>query len=257
MPTMSHNLRDQLLGLASSRRRSPSAPEARKPQAAQARARPARPAAAGKPRPDQAPGPAPRPTRAGPPRQHASASQCHAGAPQRTPGGKPRIARRHRPRQGLRDPRAEGEGRAHRGRAGRSRKKRALRREAKAKLPNCSRTRRSTIRPPRSPATSTTAARSSASMSRGAAQGAQCRRTGRGAAGRPLPAGAAECWPQAEAIFAAGGRAEGRPERAGGGRSVRRSAVPGAGRPGLVSFPAPSSPATAGPICSSRSSGRQ
>ena len=90
-------------------------------------------------------------------------------------------------------------------------------------------------RPPRSRATSSTAARSSASTS----PPTQLKALNAGELGVVQKDGRyvlvdAAVLAQAEAIFAAGDRAEGRSERAGRGRSLRRSAIPGARRPGLV-----------------------
>ena len=134
-----------------------------------------------------APRPEPRPKRETPNRRGRAKTGARRQAEAATAPAA--TARRHRPRQGLCDPRAEGKGRAHRGRAPEAGGGRR-RREAKARLAELlqgkrleRRDRRSRPRPPfRIRRQDRCDARH-----RRATEGAQCRRTGRGPAdGRAL-----------------------------------------------------------------------
>ena len=220
---MSDSLRDQLLGLgfkpAPEPERKPRTPRGKPARGTQhARSASARRPDAGKPQPQ---------------RQATSAWQARAGRPQRRRRqGRPHRAahaRGDRSGQGLCDPRAEGEGRAHRGRAPEAGSKRASAAKPRRSWPSCSRTRPSTTRRPRSHAISITAARSSASMS----LPTQFKALNAGELGVVQLDGryllvTAALLAQADAIFAAGDRAEGRSRQRRPGRPLRRSAIPGA-----------------------------
>ena len=183
---MSDTLRDQLWASASSRRPSPNArrgAQARRPRQA-ARRSPGRPQPRGKPAGSAAGAAASGRRRPG---ARRTGQRTRAAPPAQ--GQATAHARGHRPGQGLRDPRAERKGRAHRGRGGEAGRSapapRGPRQADRAGQGQGAQRRRRRDRPPFSVRRQDQAHL----RHRGPAQGAQRRRTGRGAAGRPLRAG--------------------------------------------------------------------